>query len=102
MPETKNRPHHSLEDIKRLVHEGNRIVSKQATLDGSYIGFKKEDIYKVVLDLKASDFYKSMQSEKNELLWQDVYHHRLDKKDMTLYVKLQIKKHAVVISFKEQ
>lgn len=102
MPGTNQNPHYSLELIKQLIESGDRFVTKQATLDASYIGFTKEDIYQVILDLKASDFYKTMEAENNPLLWHDVYHYKHDEADVTLYIKLQIKKNAVVISFKEK
>ncbi len=94
-------PKYSLDEIQQLVKDGKRFISKQATIDADYIGFKSDHIYAVVLKLKASDFYKSMQSEKNALLWQDVYHYHHDE-DTVLYVKLQITNKAVVVSFKEK
>lgn len=102
MSNTKSNPHYSLEEIKQLVRNGQRVITYQATLDADYIGFNHESIYSVVLDMNESHFYKSMVSEKNPLLWQDVYHYQRDGIDMILYVKLQINKNAVVISFKEK
>ena len=102
MSDEQNYPHYSLEKIQQLVRDGHRFISHQATMDADYIGFKHDNIYAVVLDLKGSDFYKSMPSDRNPLLWQDVYHYHHDGIDMILYVKLQIKKNAVVVSFKEK
>jgi hypothetical protein len=102
MLNTKSNPQYSLEEIKQLVRNGQRVITYQSTLDADYIGVNHESIYSVVLDMKESYFYKSMISEKNPLLWQDVYHYQRDDLDMILYVKLQINKKAVVISFKEK
>lgn len=102
MAETKNEPHYPLSDIQELVKEGNRFISMTATIDGSYINFQKDDIFDTVLALRESDFHKSMQGEHNPLLWHDVYHYKYDGADLLLYIKLQIKKKAVVVSFKER
>jgi len=102
MSDTNEYPKYSLEEIQQLIRDGKRFISNQAIIDADYIDFTHEDIYAVVLDLRESDFYKSMQSDKNPLLWQDVYHYHHNGVDMTLYVKLQIRKQAVVVSFKEK
>lgn len=102
MAETKSEPHYLLSDIHELVNEGKRFITMQATKDGSYIDFYKDDIFDTVLALRESDFHKSMQGEHNPLLWHNVYHYKHDGADLLLYIKLQIKKKAVVISFKEK
>lgn len=102
MDETKNEPYYPLSDIQNLVKEGDRFITMKATVDATYINFSKDDIYSTILALKESDFYKSMQAEHNPLLWHDVYHHQHDAAELLLYIKLQIKKNAVVISFKEK
>jgi hypothetical protein len=101
MAKTKNKPYYSLSDIQALVKSGERFITHAAMIDGSYIDFSVDGIYSTVLALKESDFYKSMQSDKNPLLWQDVYHHKHRTTEIKLYIKLQIKARAVVISFKE-
>jgi motility quorum-sensing regulator/GCU-specific mRNA interferase toxin len=100
MGATRNTPTYSLDKIQQEALEGNLYITKTATLDASYIDMSNEDIVDVVTHLSDKDFYKSMESEKNSLLWQDVYHYKFD--DFTLYIKLQIKGKAVVISFKEK
>jgi hypothetical protein len=102
MAETKSEPHYPISDIQELVNEGKRFITMTATIDGTYIDFGKDDIYNTVLALKESNFYKSMQSDKNPILWHDVYHYQHDGVDILLYIKLQIKKNAVVVSFKEK
>jgi hypothetical protein len=61
-----------------------------------------DDIYNTILLLESEHLYKSMKSEKNPLLWQDVYHYADEDADIVLYIKLQINKKAVVISFKQK
>lgn len=99
---TKKIPHYNLEDIKQLVNEEDVFVTNQATLDADYIGYKHKEIFEVILNLKESDFYKSMPAEKNPLLWQDVYHYEVNDTGIVLYVKLQVRGKAVVVSFKEK
>lgn len=95
-------PHYNLEEIKELIRDGDRFITKSASIDASYIDFTHEGIYQAVLDLESSDFYKTMEAKNNSMLWHDVYHHRDEGSDITLYIKLQIKRKAVVISFKER
>ena len=102
MGKPESSPTYSLQEIQSLVKEGKRFITNQASIDADYIDFNHEDIFRVVLALKESHFFKSMQSEHNPLLWQDVYHYHDDGVDMTLYVKLQIRDRAVVVSFKEK
>lgn len=101
MSKANSKPYYSLSDVQQLVSEGNRYIAGSATTDGSYIGFGKDEIYETILSLNENDFYKSMQSEKNHLLWQDVYKYYHESRSLLLYIKLQIKKKAVVVSFKE-
>lgn len=93
-------PSYSLESIKILIREGSSRITGTALFDAALHDLTDKDIKEVVLLLSPSDFYKSMQSEKNELLWQDVYHKVY--RDITWYVKLQIRGKAIVISFKEK
>lgn len=93
-------PTYSLESIKTLIREGNSRITKTALLDASIHDLTDIDIKNVVLLLHPSDFYKSMQSEKNELIWQDVYHKMY--RDINWYIKVQLIEKAIVISFKEK
>ncbi len=92
-------PSYSLESIKTLIREGNSHITGTALFDASLYDLTDVHIKDVVLLLSPGDFYKSMQSEKNELIWQDVYHKVYC--GITWYIKVQIRGRAIVISFKE-
>lgn len=64
------------------------------------LGLDEDDILMAVLDLECEDLCKTMQSRAVPGLWQDVYHIRYN--DYLLYIKLQISRSAIVISFKEK
>lgn len=96
-----NEPYYSLKQIQSLISSGESLITKTARLDAEYIGYNTEKIYETIKKLSVENFYKSMESNRNPLLVQDVYHFEDIEKDLKLYIKLQIKENAVVISFKE-
>jgi motility quorum-sensing regulator/GCU-specific mRNA interferase toxin len=56
----------------------------------------------VVLGLKQKDFYKSMTTNADHRIWQDVYHAAL-KFGLVAYIKVTLREDgAVVIQFKEK
>ncbi len=93
-------PSYSLESIKTLIKEGDSKITSSAICDAAIHDMTDEDIKTVVHLLSSSDFYKSMPSNHNELIWQDVYHKEYG--GIVWYVKLQIVGKAIVISFKEK
>lgn len=95
------RPTYSLALIKGLVSDGSWVLTVTAENDAMALGLDQDDIRDCICNhLNESHFYKTMPSEKNPNLMQDVYHITYD--DHPLYVKLQVNVHAVVISFKER
>ena len=101
MGQSSKTPTYDLDEIKREALEGNLYITNTATIDASYFDMCNDDIVEIVTLLSYSDFYKSMKSDKNPLLWQDVYHYKVDE-DFILYIKLQMRGKAVVVSFKEK
>jgi motility quorum-sensing regulator/GCU-specific mRNA interferase toxin len=53
----------------------------------------------VVLDLKPSDFYKSMTTYADHTVWQDVYRPKTRAGDV--YLKLTVADDVLIVSFKE-
>jgi hypothetical protein len=94
--------------IKKLVESGSYLITNVAAQSGkSDFGFDQYEILKHIKALKASEFYKTMPSEKISGLWQDVYRQSLTINGTTAfaYVKLQVNEFlggqkAVVISYK--
>ncbi|MFT7004514.1 MAG: motility quorum-sensing regulator/GCU-specific mRNA interferase toxin [Sulfurimonas sp.] len=93
-------PRYSLESIKTLISEGDSRITSNAIMDAAIHDMTDEDIKAVIHLLSPNDFYKSMQSHHNELIWQDVYHKLYG--EIVWYIKLQIVDIAIVISFKEK
>ncbi|MCK4738438.1 MAG: type II toxin-antitoxin system MqsR family toxin, partial [Deltaproteobacteria bacterium] len=82
-------PTYDLEELKNLVqNEKTRIITRISEQGANAINFSITELIETVLDLKSSDFYKTMRSEKVANTWQDVYFPV--KKNLKLYVKLQM------------
>jgi motility quorum-sensing regulator/GCU-specific mRNA interferase toxin len=52
----------------------NLNITFAAKRNASEIGFNKPDIVKVIQTMHREHFYKSMTSNANYKVWQDVYH----------------------------
>jgi motility quorum-sensing regulator/GCU-specific mRNA interferase toxin len=95
-------PTYDLHELQRLVGQG-RISSSftgSAKTGAALIGFGDDDIEEAVLRLTSANFYKSMEAERVQGLWQDVYH--LEYRGVWLYIKLQLSGdgRATVVQFK--
>lgn len=96
-------PTYSLSDFQRLATcTRTRSVTMGAYSGAQSLGLGRDDIWRCIRQLKASDFYKTMPASAAEGLWQDVY--RVEFGKHSLYVKIQILpcQKAHVISFKER
>ena len=63
------------------------------------MGLSREEMIDVVRNLTMADFLKSMTSDRDHRLWQDVY--RPMTKGGRAYVKLMVVEDVLVVSFKE-
>jgi|JTFP01.1.fsa_nt_gb motility quorum-sensing regulator/GCU-specific mRNA interferase toxin len=99
----KSRRTYDLDEVKALVQDECLILPKPVLKDALSLGFTRERIGEVILELAPSDFYKSMTEHisRNEI-YLDVYHKQVD--DYILYIKFKISKGVllVVTSFKER
>jgi len=98
----KRKAHYSLEEVKKLIEQGNyeitQIASKNARKDFS---FMPEKILETILKLNPKDLYKSMTSDYDNKLWQDVYHKEVS--GQIAYIKIQIEyKNSIIIQFKKK
>lgn len=94
-------PTYSLDLIKGLMRDGSWYVTETALDSAGRLGFDEDDIRDCVLNhLDATHFYKTMPSEKIVNVMQDVYHVMF--KGIRVYVKLQVRTEAVVVSFKQK
>jgi motility quorum-sensing regulator / GCU-specific mRNA interferase toxin len=99
----KRRPHYDLKRIKELFNnEGTRRIRDVARRNAAAAGYAYVDeIQYVINNLCSQHFYKSMTSEQNHRLWQDVY--KFTDEEKRLYIKLQLTAShdkAVLIQFK--
>ncbi len=92
--------HYSLKIIKELIAKKKYVVTLSARQSYVALGFEDDEVLAVIDDLKPIDLYKSMTSYNNHMLWHDVYHSSY--KSIELYIKLQVKEDAIIISFKER
>lgn len=95
-------PKYDLAIIQTMIAAGEYRITSSAMRDAAMIDYDSKDIKRIVLSLKTDDFYKSMPSHKSETIWQDVYHKTIKEDGVNLYIKLQIVKDAIIISFKEK
>lgn len=99
---TKKVPHYNLEEIKLLIAKRQYIIRKIA-IDNAQcdFDFRPKDIIENILNLQNNNFYKSMTSEYDNKIWQDVYHLLIDNEEA--YIKLQIiDENSVIIQFKRK
>ena len=96
----KRSPHYRLADIlaqMTTVEAMNLTLSAQDGIRAA--GMLKAEALEVVRSLSRADFYKSMTTNKDHRVWQDVYHAACRGKG--LYVKFQQAGEYFVVSFKE-
>jgi motility quorum-sensing regulator/GCU-specific mRNA interferase toxin len=98
----KRRPHYSLEQIRRFARNPNKIRFTRTALDGGIdLGFDLVTMSSTIMNLNASDFYKSMTTYADSKVWQDVYRPLFQGKN--LYLKLTVTEdHLLVVSFKRR
>jgi motility quorum-sensing regulator / GCU-specific mRNA interferase toxin len=96
---TARSPSHDLATIQSLVEAGQYRMRDEVGYTALALGFDTNDIKDCILQLRADEFYKTMESEKRPGLMQDVY--RVAYLGVNLYVKLQLLgDKAIVLSFK--
>ena len=91
--------HYPLADIKALVKKGCVRATRTALEGAAALGFTFDDMKYVVENLEVGDLHKSMTSQHDATIWQDVYRYPAEEED--IYLKLQIVGDAVIVSFKE-
>jgi motility quorum-sensing regulator/GCU-specific mRNA interferase toxin len=99
----KRKPHHDLEAIKLAFSTSKGHYTGVATRDGASLGLGTEQIAAAIQTMEKGHFYKSMTSNNNAKIWQDVYHvpHAIG----TLYVKFTdngLLTEFTLLSFKEK
>ena len=70
-----------------------------ALAGGAALGFDFDGMLEVIKALTTAEFYKSMTTNSDHRVWQDVYHGQWG--DLSLYIKFQRASEYFVVSFKE-
>jgi motility quorum-sensing regulator/GCU-specific mRNA interferase toxin len=81
----KSKPHHDLATIKLAFSMGKGLTTRIATQDATGLGYSSDDIKAIIQAIDKAHFYKSMTSNHDATVWQDVYH--VPRAGGTLYVK---------------
>lgn len=92
-------PHCKLVVVKTLLAAGKVRATVSALAGGAALGFGFEEIVAVVAALTPRDFYKSMTTQADHRIWQDVYRPKTPAGDV--YVKLTVIDDVLIVSFKE-
>lgn len=95
----KRKAHYSLSEVKALSRNGHVLATKSALVGASALGYSIDDMKYVIDNLEPEDLHKSMTSNHDKTLWQDVYRYPAAEGD--IYIKIQIIDSVVIISFKE-
>jgi motility quorum-sensing regulator/GCU-specific mRNA interferase toxin len=95
----KKTPHCRLAAVKAMVEAGKVRSTKAAREGGAALGFDFDGMLAVVMGLATTDFYKSMTTQADHRVWQDVY--RPTTPFGELYLKLTVIDDVLIVSFKE-
>jgi len=96
----KRSPHYPLAKILEQMKTVGEMYLTFSAQDGiRAAGMSKVDALDVVRGLTRAEFYKSMTTNKDHRVWQDVYHAEWCGK--SLYVKFQQAGEYFLVSFKE-
>lgn len=95
----KRTPHCKLAVVKTLVAAGKVRATVSALAGGAALGFGFEEIVTVVAALTSRDFYKSMTTQADHRIWQDVYRPKTSVGDV--YLKFTVIDDVLIVSFKE-
>lgn len=96
----KRSPHYLLSAIQEQMSSIEAMnLTQSAQLGIRAAGMVTTEALEVVRGLSRSDFYKSITTNKDHRVWQDVYHGEWRGKP--LYVKFQQAGEFFVVSFKE-
>lgn len=98
----RRKPHYDLARIKRTFADPLTLaITRTALRDAQALGFTTAMIVEVIQSIEPNCFYKSMTSNNDASIWQDVY--RVPWKSTNLYVKFTDNGRLVLtlLSFKE-
>ena len=95
----KRTPHCKLSVVKAMALAGNVRTTQLAREVASDLGLSFSDMVFVLTSLQPKDFHKSMTTNLDFKIWQDVY--RPLTKVGLIYLKLTVIEDVLIVSFKE-
>lgn len=99
----KRLPTYDLEAIKSQLGDAETLViTRTAQINALELGFDDEGVAEIIRSINRPMFYKSMTTNQDHRIWQDVYHVPVD--GMIVYIKFQAAgiTEFFVVSFKEK
>lgn len=95
----KRTPHCPLSVVKTLIEAGKVRTTQSARSGAAALGLDYREMLAVIQALTPGDFYKSMTTNADHRLWQDVYRPATEVGD--IYLKLTVIDDVLIVSFKE-
>ena len=95
----KGTPNCPLAVVKTLIEAGKMRSTVSALAGAAALGFDFDGILGVIRALIPPDFYKSMTTQADHRVWQDVY--RPTTSAGEVYLKLTVVDDVLIVSFKE-
>ena len=97
----KGTPHCKLSIVKALIEAGRVNATASAFQGARELGINDlAGMCAVIMLLTSADFYKSMTTQADHRIWQDVYHPKTAN-SANVYLKLTIIDDVLIVSFKE-
>jgi hypothetical protein len=98
----RRQPHYPLNTIKAAFADETRMNRTMTAADGAEeLGMDEQAVIDVVAGLTGRDFDKSMQSDVNPVIWQDVYKPIVEGRELYVKFTLDTQGELLLISFKE-
>lgn len=98
----KSKPHYQLAAIQtHVAANGMATFTQTARINSVMMGLTADQALAVIAGLNPSVFFKSMTTDNDHRVWQDVYHAPCLNGKIA-YIKLTLQAGAVVIQFKEK
>lgn len=95
----KRIPHCRLAVVHALVDAGRVRTTRTALEGAAAMGLDFQGVKEIVRELGPADFFKSMTTNADHRIWQDVY--RPTTQAGRVYLKLTVIDDVLIVSFKE-
>jgi motility quorum-sensing regulator/GCU-specific mRNA interferase toxin len=92
-------PHCKLSVVRSMLQARQVRATVSVLAGGAALGFDFDGILEVVMSLTPKDFHKSMTTDADHTVWQDVY--RPTTQAGQVYLKLTVVDDVLIVSFKE-